>query len=107
MLEAGLRAGLKVEEFWRLTPGEVWEAVKADWERHDRWGQTLAVFFAPLINAHPVRRRIKPRDLWRWRAPWAKPPKSREEHQREFEQLVKLMGPQAIPVRLDGRKGVA
>ncbi|HEY8414810.1 MAG TPA: hypothetical protein VIK99_03455 [Thermaerobacter sp.] len=97
-----------MEAFWQLTPGEVWEVIKADWWRHDRWGQTLAVFFAPLINAHPIKRRVRPRDLWRLRLPDEAPAKSRDEHQREFEQLVKLMGPQAIPVRLPPKgKGVA
>ncbi|WP_264842558.1 hypothetical protein [Caldinitratiruptor microaerophilus] len=80
--------------------------IEADAWRYDRWGRTLAAFVASLINTRPGwRRRVRPRDLWRSRFQAGAASVSREERQRRFEEAVRLMGPQAIPVR-PRRKGV-
>lgn len=96
-----LRAGLKPDEFWSMTPAEVLEVIEADAWRYDRWGRTLATFVASLINTRPgMKKRVRPRDLWRSRFTTGAAAVSREERQRQFEAAVRLMGPQAIPVRI-------
>lgn len=89
-----------------MTPAEVLEVIEADAWRYDRWGRTLAAFTASLINTRPgMKRRIRPRDLWRSRFTTGAASVSREERQRQFETAVRLMGPQAIPVRLRQKGG--
>lgn len=73
--------------------------IEADAWRHDRWGRNMAGFTANLMNLWS-KKTVRPRDLWRSRS-WSAGAAtlSRAERQRRFEEAVRLMGPQAIPVR--------
>lgn len=69
------------------------------WRRDDKY-KIESAFFAGLMNMLKGKKggRIKPRDLYR-PALHESDSVPLKERQRRFERAVKIMGPDAIPVR--------
>lgn len=69
------------------------------WRRDDR-GVMLSNFTAAIVNPH-VKRRVKPADLYRPVVSDKKKPRlSLADRQKRFEEAVKLMGPDTLPVKV-------
>lgn len=102
MLRDAIRVGVGPREFWELTPKELYYVQEGYlWRRDDR-GIMLSSFTAALLAPH-TKRRIKPSELYKPvlnHKPERK--QSAEERRRQFEEAVKTMGPDAIPVRTRG-----
>ncbi|MGG3737249.1 hypothetical protein [Aeribacillus pallidus] len=71
------------------------------WWRKDELGELLAHFTAIIAKPHYKKRNLKGSDLYRRRD---RKVVSLEERQKRFERAVKLMGPDAIPVKRKVKK---
>jgi hypothetical protein len=88
-----------------MTPCEI-QAVIDGWEfRFEIQAELQAHFTAQIMNVW-TKKKYKGRDLYRSRTNNRVREKTREERQRQFEEAVRLMGPEVYPVKF-GRRGQA
>jgi hypothetical protein len=99
LLSSALKIGLTPQQFWKMTFRELYLMGKAYWWRYDIEGLRLAHFTAVLARPFYKKKNLSARHLWKMRDE-KRDVVSKEEHQRRFERAVKLMGPDAIPVKI-------
>jgi hypothetical protein len=98
-----MKIGLKPDEFWNMSMREIDLAIQAYQWRYDRKAELLAHFTASIINVWS-KRRVRGRDLYRSAHDKTSKIIDIEQKRREFEEAVRAMGPEAIPVRRGGGK---
>ncbi len=97
-----MKAGIKAEEFWNMSMREVDLAIQAYQWRFDREAELLAHFTASIMNMW-TKSHIRGRDLYR---PILSKEKviDLEKKRKEFEETVKILGVNAIPIKKCGGK---
>jgi hypothetical protein len=79
-LSEALISGLTHEEFWEMTPKEVYLSIKASKAREDRHYSQMAQWVALLANASGnLKSRMKPEKLYQPNLVEAKPQPTKEE----------------------------
>jgi hypothetical protein len=99
MLRDAIRVGVSPREFWEWTPKELhYHHEGYLWRRDDR-GTMFSSFTAALLTPH-TKRKVKPSDLYK--PVITDPPAKKQkvaERRKQFEEAVKTMGPDAIPIK--------